>query len=152
MTPSCVSAPTNQRQVCIPPQPITLKGFAFKDLQPWISLLSHRASMFIASCPYDKLADSSHCSRRILALLSFFPASKVFAQPPTLVIFTAFSAQSRVKQRHLLVISCDKCSGYSDLVASKWEKSTKALAYRAAHFGGASDSGPPFGLFPALAV
>ncbi|MED6232085.1 hypothetical protein ATANTOWER_020806 [Ataeniobius toweri] len=45
MTPSCVSAPTNQRQVCIPPQPITLQGFAFKDLQPWISLLSHRASI-----------------------------------------------------------------------------------------------------------
>ncbi|MEQ2295997.1 hypothetical protein AMECASPLE_020320, partial [Ameca splendens] len=40
MTPSWVSAPTNQRQVCIPPQPITLQGFAFKDLQPWMSRAS----------------------------------------------------------------------------------------------------------------
>ncbi|MEQ2233535.1 hypothetical protein ILYODFUR_022866 [Ilyodon furcidens] len=47
MTPSCVSTPTNQRQVCIPPQPITFQGFGFKDLQPWISLLSRRASTLL---------------------------------------------------------------------------------------------------------
>ncbi|KAK5602928.1 hypothetical protein CRENBAI_019539 [Crenichthys baileyi] len=49
MTPSCVSAPTNQRQVCIPPQPITVQGFAFKDLHPWISLLSRRTSILLLS-------------------------------------------------------------------------------------------------------
>ncbi|KAK5613852.1 hypothetical protein CRENBAI_015458 [Crenichthys baileyi] len=49
MTPSCISAQTNQCQVCIPPQPITLHGFAFKDLQPWISLLSHRALILLLS-------------------------------------------------------------------------------------------------------
>ncbi|MEQ2304223.1 hypothetical protein AMECASPLE_024780, partial [Ameca splendens] len=49
MTPSCVSAPTNQRQVCIPPQPITLQGLAFKDLQPWMSALSRRASILLLS-------------------------------------------------------------------------------------------------------
>ncbi|KAK5608745.1 hypothetical protein CRENBAI_020959 [Crenichthys baileyi] len=49
MTPSCVSAPTNKRQVCIPPQPITLQGFAFKDLQPGISLLSCRAWILLLS-------------------------------------------------------------------------------------------------------
>ncbi|MEQ2303136.1 hypothetical protein AMECASPLE_013590 [Ameca splendens] len=47
MTPSCISAPTNKRQVCIPPQPITLHGFAFKDLQLWISLLSSQASTLL---------------------------------------------------------------------------------------------------------
>ncbi|KAK5622290.1 hypothetical protein CRENBAI_006173, partial [Crenichthys baileyi] len=49
MTPSCVSAPSNQRQVCIPPQPITLQGFAFIDLHPWISLLSRRTSILLPS-------------------------------------------------------------------------------------------------------
>ncbi|MEQ2229845.1 hypothetical protein ILYODFUR_023058 [Ilyodon furcidens] len=44
MTPPCASAPTNRRQVCIPPQPIT---FAFKDLHPWISLLSCRTSTLL---------------------------------------------------------------------------------------------------------
>ncbi|MEQ2242018.1 hypothetical protein ILYODFUR_031395, partial [Ilyodon furcidens] len=29
--------------------PITLQGFAFEDLQPWISLLSHRASILLLS-------------------------------------------------------------------------------------------------------
>ncbi|KAK5622014.1 hypothetical protein CRENBAI_012314 [Crenichthys baileyi] len=57
MTPSCVSTPTNQRQVCIPPQPITFQGFAFKDLQPWISLLSCRASTL--QLPYYRASTPS---------------------------------------------------------------------------------------------
>ncbi|MEQ2234709.1 hypothetical protein ILYODFUR_034264 [Ilyodon furcidens] len=40
MASLCVSAPTNQLQVCKNPQPMILQGSAFKVSHSWISLLS----------------------------------------------------------------------------------------------------------------
>ncbi|MED6268217.1 hypothetical protein CHARACLAT_020107 [Characodon lateralis] len=40
MASLCVSAPTNQHQVCSNPQPMILQGSAFKASHSWISQLS----------------------------------------------------------------------------------------------------------------
>ncbi|MEQ2246401.1 hypothetical protein ILYODFUR_038145 [Ilyodon furcidens] len=40
MASPCVSAPTNQLQVCNNPQPMILQGSTFKDSHPWVSQLS----------------------------------------------------------------------------------------------------------------